>query len=148
MIKSELAQLIAEKNNLKLDVAEHVLNTIFDEIIEALAKGNRVELRGFGSFDVRARDPRVGRNPRTGEAVPVANRGDVIFQLAPLPWEVSLPLYVVIFASLIFGVILGWIFAALSYMRKRRRERAQEKAKLLEKASLEKTRLAAPPAST
>lgn len=74
MIKSELAQVVAEKNNLKLDVAEHVLNTIFDEIIEALAKGNRVELRGFGSFDVRARDPRVGRNPRTGDAVPVAKK--------------------------------------------------------------------------
>jgi integration host factor subunit beta len=47
---------------------------VFEEIIEALAKGDRVELRGFGAFSVKSRDARVGRNPRTGEAVQVDDK--------------------------------------------------------------------------
>jgi integration host factor subunit beta len=47
------------------------VNTIFDEISGALSRGDRVELRGFGSFSVRKRNARVGRNPRTGETVNV-----------------------------------------------------------------------------
>jgi uncharacterized membrane protein YciS (DUF1049 family) len=62
--------------------------------------------------------------------VAVANRGDVTFRMDPIPLEMDLPLYAVIFASLILGVILGWVMAALSYVRKRRWERAQEKARL------------------
>ncbi len=53
---------------------ERVVNKIFDEIAEALTRGDRVELRGFGAFSVRARGARVGRNPRTGESVHVAKK--------------------------------------------------------------------------
>ncbi len=53
---------------------ERVVTTIFDEISSALTNGERVELRGFGSFAVKNRDPRVGRNPRTGEAVNVSRK--------------------------------------------------------------------------
>jgi integration host factor subunit beta len=48
-----------------------IVATIFDEITDALAQGRRVELRGFGAFSTRDRDPRTGRNPRTGAAVKV-----------------------------------------------------------------------------
>jgi len=50
---------------------ERIVGTIFDEIIETMASGNRVELRGFGAFSVKKRDARMGRNPRTGESVSV-----------------------------------------------------------------------------
>ena len=66
MIRSELVQKIAEENpHLTQRHVERVLNTVFDEIINALAKGDRVELRGFGAFSVKSRDARIGRNPRT-----------------------------------------------------------------------------------
>lgn len=72
MIKSELVEKLAEKNPhlLHKDV-ERIVATIFSEITNALAEGNRVELRGFGAFSTRGRDSRTGRNPRTGEAVAV-----------------------------------------------------------------------------
>ena len=50
---------------------EKIVETIFEEISDALASGNRVELRGFGAFSVKHRDARIGRNPRTGETVNV-----------------------------------------------------------------------------
>ena len=53
---------------------ERVVNKVFDEISAALARGDRVELRGFGVFSVRARGERVGRNPRTGESVNVPKK--------------------------------------------------------------------------
>jgi integration host factor subunit beta len=72
VIKSELIQEIAATNpHLFHRDVERIVNVIFDEIIEALARGDRVELRGFGAFTVKHRAPRVGRNPRTGAAVPV-----------------------------------------------------------------------------
>ncbi|PWE31348.1 integration host factor subunit beta [Maritimibacter sp. 55A14] len=72
MIRSELIQKIAEENpHLYQRDVERIVNTIFEEIIEAMAEGNRVELRGFGAFSVKSRDARIGRNPRTGEAVQV-----------------------------------------------------------------------------
>lgn len=72
MTKSELVQGIAEKNPhlLHRDV-EKIVTTIFDEISNALSRGHRVELRGFGVFGVKQRNPRQGRNPRTGESVSV-----------------------------------------------------------------------------
>jgi integration host factor subunit beta len=72
MIRSELVQIIADENPqlFQRDV-ERIVNTVFDEITNALAKGERVELRGFGAFSVKKRDARVGRNPRTGESVSV-----------------------------------------------------------------------------
>lgn len=72
MIKSELIQQIAQENpHLFQRDVERIINTIFDEIGEALARGDRVELRGFGAFSVKERDARIGRNPRTGESVKV-----------------------------------------------------------------------------
>ena len=72
MTRSELTQRIAEANpHLTHDEAERVVATIFREITEALAEGNRVELRGFGAFSVKDRPPHEGRNPRTGEPVTV-----------------------------------------------------------------------------
>jgi integration host factor subunit beta len=72
MIKSQLILRIAEANPhlLHRDV-ERIVNTIFDEIGSALSRGDRVELRGFGAFSVKAREARIGRNPRTGATVRV-----------------------------------------------------------------------------
>jgi integration host factor subunit beta len=72
MIRSELVAIVAEHNpHLTIKDVERIVATIFDEITDALADGRRVELRGFGAFSTRARDPRTGRNPRTGAAVKV-----------------------------------------------------------------------------
>ncbi|HUF56520.1 MAG TPA: integration host factor subunit beta [Thermohalobaculum sp.] len=72
MIKSELIQQIAEENpHLYQRDVERIVATVFEEITSALARGDRVELRGFGAFSVKQRDARTGRNPRTGEQVPV-----------------------------------------------------------------------------
>lgn len=75
MIKSELIQKIANANpHLFHRDVERIVNVIFDEIVDALARGDRVELRGFGAFTVKHRPAREGRNPRTGEPVPVAEK--------------------------------------------------------------------------
>ena len=75
MTKSELiARLAAANPHLYQRDVERIVSTIFDEISEALARGDRVELRGFGAFSVKSRSSRVGRNPRTGEAVHVAEK--------------------------------------------------------------------------
>jgi integration host factor subunit beta len=72
MTKSQLIQRLAEQNpHLFLRDIEKIVDCIFDEITEALANDDRVELRGFGAFSVKHRDARTGRNPRTGEAVHV-----------------------------------------------------------------------------
>lgn len=75
MIKSELITLLAENNpHLYQRDVERIVTTIFDEISNALARGDRVELRGFGAFSRKRREARVGRNPRTGEAVNVEEK--------------------------------------------------------------------------
>jgi integration host factor subunit beta len=72
MTKSELIADLAQANpHLRAPDVELIVSTIFDEITAALARGARVELRGFGAFTVKKRDARTGRNPRTGEAVSV-----------------------------------------------------------------------------
>ena len=72
MTRSELIADLANANpHLMSRDVELIVATIFDEITAALARGARVELRGFGAFTVKKRDARTGRNPRTGEAVPV-----------------------------------------------------------------------------
>lgn len=72
MIRSELVAIIAEQHpHLTIRDVEVLVGTVFNEITSALASGRRVELRGFGAFSTRARGARTGRNPRTGEAVPV-----------------------------------------------------------------------------
>ena len=81
MIKSELVQRIAERNpHLYLRDVENIVNAIIDEITDALAKGNRVELRGFGAFSIKHRDARLGRNPRTGAHVSVAEKAVPFFK--------------------------------------------------------------------
>ncbi len=75
MTKSELILKLAEMNpHLYQRDVERIVQTIFDEIAVALSRGDRVELRGFGAFSVKKRDARVGRNPRTGDAVSVSSK--------------------------------------------------------------------------
>src|SRR5215211_6721370 len=72
MIKSELVQRISAQNpHLYQRDVENIVNAILDEISGAMARGDRVELRGFGAFSVKARPARLGRNPRTGAHVEV-----------------------------------------------------------------------------
>ncbi|MBB05535.1 integration host factor subunit beta [Pseudooceanicola sp.] len=85
MIRSELIQKIADENpHLYQRDVEKIVNVIFDEIIEAMARGDRVELRGFGAFSVKKRDSRTGRNPRTGEAVEVEEKHVPFFKTGKL----------------------------------------------------------------
>ena len=73
MIRSELVQkLCNDYPDLTQREVERVVCAFFDSITEQLAKGGRVELRGFGAFSTRSRDARMGRNPRTGEPVDVS----------------------------------------------------------------------------
>ena len=75
MTKSELIARLAELNpHLYQRDVERIVTTIFDEIANALGRGDRVELRGFGAFSVKKRDARLGRNPRTGDHVEVAEK--------------------------------------------------------------------------
>ena len=81
MTKSELILRLSELNpHLYQRDVERIVSTIFDEITSALARGDRVELRGFGAFSVKARTARVGRNPRTGAAVQVAQKSVPFFK--------------------------------------------------------------------
>jgi integration host factor subunit beta len=81
MIKSELVQRIADRNpHLYLRDVEKIVNAILDEITHALARGDRVELRGFGAFSVKHRDARQGRNPRTGAHVAVDEKAVPFFK--------------------------------------------------------------------
>ncbi len=73
MTRSQLILRLAELNpHLYHRDVERIVATVFDEISAALARGDRVELRGFGAFSIKRRAARVGRNPRTGEVVQVA----------------------------------------------------------------------------
>lgn len=75
MTRSELlAEIAAANPHLLLRDVELIVHTIFDELTSALARGDRVELRGFGAFTVKKRDARAGRNPRTGETVAVEEK--------------------------------------------------------------------------
>ncbi len=75
MTKSELILRLAERNpHLYQRDVERIVATIFDTVSDALSRGERVELRGFGAFSVKHRGSRTGRNPRTGEAVHVGEK--------------------------------------------------------------------------
>ena len=75
MIRSELLQLLAKENaDLRAEDVERAVDIFFEEIAGRLAKGGRVELRGFGAFSTRQREARKGRNPRTGETVDVPGK--------------------------------------------------------------------------
>jgi integration host factor subunit beta len=81
MTKSDLIKHLAEANpHLYLRDIERIVATVFDEVTEALIRGDRVELRGFGAFSVRHRSSRVGRNPRTGEEVKVPDKAVPYFK--------------------------------------------------------------------
>ncbi len=81
MTRSELMAELADANpHLRAADVERIVATVFDEITDALARGDRVELRGFGAFTLKHRDPRTGRNPRTGEAVPVSAKSIPFFK--------------------------------------------------------------------
>ncbi len=72
MNKSELIIALAKKENLTKQKAEEVINTIFDSMVDALLTGERIEIRGFGSFMVREYGSYTGRNPKTGESISVS----------------------------------------------------------------------------
>ena len=75
MTKSDLIKRLAEANpHLYIRDIERIVSTVFEQISAALARGDRVELRGFGAFSVRSRGERMGRNPRTGDEVAVPNK--------------------------------------------------------------------------
>ena len=81
MIKSELVARVAAANpHLYQRDVENIVNAILEEIADALARRDRVELRGFGAFSVKERPARVGRNPRTGENVDVAGKAVPFFK--------------------------------------------------------------------
>jgi integration host factor subunit beta len=81
MTKSELIHKLGQQfTDLSLRTVEKAVDIVFSDISQALVKGNRVELRGFGSFSVRYRERRLGRNPRTGEKVEVAGKNVPFFK--------------------------------------------------------------------
>ena len=85
MIRSELIHKIADENpHLYQRDVERIVNTVFEEVTDAMARGDRVELRGFGAFSVKKRDARVGRNPRTGETVQVEEKCVPFFKTGKL----------------------------------------------------------------
>lgn len=85
MIRSELIQKISEENpHLFQRDVERIVNTVFEEIIDSMARGDRVELRGFGAFSVKKRDARQGRNPRTGDSVSVDEKHVPFFKTGKL----------------------------------------------------------------
>jgi integration host factor subunit beta len=81
MIKTELIQRISSQNPhlFRRDI-EKIVSAILDEIVDALSRGDRVELRGFGAFSVKHRGARQGRNPRTGAAVAVRKKAIPYFR--------------------------------------------------------------------
>ena len=95
MIKSELIRRISSQNpHLYERDIEKVVNAIFDEMVEALRRGDRVELRGFGVFSPKRRGARTGRNPKTGAEVQVAQKVIAFFKTgkemrARLNWETA-----------------------------------------------------------
>ncbi len=79
--KVELAHEVADKSDLTQQQGEVVVQEVLDSVIEALQSGDRVELRGFGSFRMKDRKARVGRNPKTGETVQIPAKRVAHFRL-------------------------------------------------------------------
>ncbi len=80
MVRAELATQVANNLGVSKKTASLVVNAVFENIAQALAKGDKVELRGFGSFTVRQRNARQGRNPRTGAVVQVPAKSVPFFK--------------------------------------------------------------------
>jgi len=81
MTKAELIDEVSKLSNLTKKETETIVNTIFDNITDALAQGDKVELRGFGSFRIRRRNSRKGRNPKTGSSVSVPEKRVPFFKV-------------------------------------------------------------------
>jgi integration host factor subunit beta len=81
MTKADLVDEVAKVSNLTKKETELIVNTVFDSIASALAKVEKVELRGFGSFRVRRRNARRGRNPKTGSGVSVPEKRVPFFKV-------------------------------------------------------------------
>ena len=79
LTKAELAEMLFDRVGLNKREAKDIVDTFFEEIRDALAKGDSVKLSGFGNFQVRNKPPRPGRNPKTGETIPIAARRVVTF---------------------------------------------------------------------
>ena len=82
LVKSELVEAVAENIEISRNVAAHIVDVIFGSIVQALNRGDRVELRGFGIFDIRQRRGRAGRNPKTGDPVAVPPKSVAFFSLS------------------------------------------------------------------
>ncbi|MGA1869170.1 MAG: HU family DNA-binding protein [bacterium] len=80
MTKQQLIDTIAQSHNLSKEMAKTVVKTVFDSIVEALSAGDKVELRGFGSFKVKQRDGRLARNPKTGAPIEVPSKKHPVFK--------------------------------------------------------------------
>lgn len=81
MTKSELIERLAANADLPKKRAEETVNCIFDTLASALADGHRIEIRGFGSFSLKEHRAYVGRNPKTGEEVPVERKHSIHFKV-------------------------------------------------------------------
>ena len=79
--KSQLIEAVAERGGLTRKKAELVVNTIFSSMENALIRGDRIEIRGFGSFKTKHYPPYIGRNPKTGEPIPVAAKVLPVFKV-------------------------------------------------------------------
>jgi integration host factor subunit beta len=82
--KRELVKRIAKMTGQKQDITKEIIQTFLDEVIEELAKGNRLEFREFGVFDIVNKKPRTARNPRTGATVHVPAKRMVHFKVGRL----------------------------------------------------------------
>ena len=80
MTKKDIALKVADATGIKQIVVKQVLQGIFDCVIESLIRDEKIELRNFGVFKIKIRRPRIGRNPRTGQTVPVPTRKVVVFK--------------------------------------------------------------------
>ncbi len=80
MRKRDIVLKISEDTGIKQVVVKEVVQRTFDSILQSLKEGKRIELRNFGIFQVKKRKRRIGRNPKTGEIVPVPERQTVVFK--------------------------------------------------------------------
>ena len=80
MTKADLVEKVTQLGDLTRRDGEVIVETIFDSVIAALQSGDKIEIRGFGSFRIRERNPRIGRNPKTGEEVPILPRQVLVFR--------------------------------------------------------------------
>lgn len=80
MTKKDIILRVADETGLKQTDVKQVVQKTFDYMVEALIRGEKIELRNFGVFKIKERKSRTGRNPRTGQVVPVPPRKVVIFK--------------------------------------------------------------------